>query len=134
MTIRPALLAALASLALSGVAHADEGPPPENIVCGDKKVGDACEVDGAAGTCVADSCTRLDYSNGTPPETVSYECLRCQPGAAPKPEAQPAEKSAAEAPKPVETKSGCRIDGDDRGAPLGLALGLALVCVGRRRR
>lgn len=131
-----ALLVAVAALVAPALAHADEGPPPENIVCGDKKLGDACEVDGAAGACVSDSCVRLDYSGGTPPETVRYECLRCQPGAAAKSDA--AEKAPASAdPAPAAGdvppgKGGCSVAGSTEGAPLLLVV--TAVALARRRR
>lgn len=137
----PLALFALALVAPSS-ARADLPPPEENMVCADKKVGDACELSGARGACVSDSCSRLDYSNGTPPETVSYECLRCQPGVAakgpaPAEEAPPAaEAVAAGAPAPAEPtatgKSGCNVAGSAEAAPLLL---IALVGgLARRRR
>jgi hypothetical protein len=71
----------LLSLCLS--AHADV--PPENTEgCSDKVAGDACTNDaGKKGACVKSTCSKLDYSNGTPPSSVDYECLLCDASAAP---------------------------------------------------
>ena len=65
----------LLSLCLS--ARADV--PPENVEgCNDKVAGDACTDDaGKRGACVKNTCSKLDYSNGTPPSSVDYECLLC---------------------------------------------------------
>jgi hypothetical protein len=35
------------------------------------------------GTCAKATCTRNDYSEGPPPKTVAYECLRCEASAPP---------------------------------------------------
>lgn len=73
------LLAAL--LLLADPARADV-PPPNTEDCSDKAAGDACETDdGAKGGCVKSTCSRLDYSQGTPPGSVEYECLICDPAA-----------------------------------------------------
>ncbi len=125
-----------ASLALPWPARADAPPPLENIVCDGKKVGDICEAEGTRGTCIADTCSRLDYSQGTPPTSVHYDCLRCQPGAAapakatePQPlAAQP--PAAVDATAPPKTTSHCSVGDTTSAAPL--LLGLALLL--RRRR
>ena len=134
----------LATLLLATPARADEGPPPSMFACGGKKAGDACSTDEGPGTCVNSTCSRLDYSKGTPPGVVSSDCLKCQKSAppevtaptppAPAPPAPrvdastPAPASPATAPAPQPT-SGCRVH-EPGGAELLLLLGLA----GLRRR
>ena len=54
---------------------------PSEEICSGANEGDACgdpEQGVAEGTCQAAECSRLDYSNGTPPESVAYDCLICQ--------------------------------------------------------
>ncbi len=110
-------------LAGSREAAADLPPPEENMVCNGKKAGDACSTASVAkGRCVADTCSRLDYSQGTPPDTVSYECQRCTPASDP-----PA--SPASAPSPAS--KGCAID-PASGPATGL-WALALLLLGPRR-
>lgn len=103
---RPSISRLLAWTLLASVlagareAAADLQPPEENMVCSGKKAGDACSTASVAkGRCVADTCSRLDYSKGTPPDTVSYECQRCTPAsdppASPASEAKPASKGCA---------------------------------------
>lgn len=104
-------------LVTPALARADAPPPPENEACGGKKGGEACTVAGRSGTCVPDTCVRLDYSKGSPPETVQRACFRCQEAPAPA-VAQP------------EAKRGCRLGGESGGPPLALVLVLAAI---RRR-
>ncbi|MCB9703812.1 MAG: hypothetical protein H6711_18085 [Myxococcales bacterium] len=138
---RPILraVALLAPLLAAAPAAADEAPPPSNTVCDGKKAGDPCEFDGIKGACVTDTCSRLDYSGGVPPESVSYECLRCEEGAPSKPvptksddvEETPGGEPAAVEPTPTEatSKGGCTIDA--RG---GVASLLAIVFLGLAAR
>lgn len=141
-------LALLAALALPAPARADEAPPPSFFSCQGKKAGDACEGDNGPGKCVAEKCSRLDYSQGTPPRAVESDCLKCRSGSGPSPSdapiAEPAPKpAAAEQPPATATagsaptaapaaKSGCRVDAD--AGPASLLLLAALALVGRRRR
>jgi|GEM_PF-1791098 len=76
--------ALLASLSLPSLARADV-PPPNVAGCDMKKAGDACvKDDDSDGSCVQQKCSKLDYSNGTPPTSVEYDCLLCSgPPAAP---------------------------------------------------
>jgi hypothetical protein len=72
------LCALSASLAWADV------PPKDSIGCRDKTAGATCATDdGASGTCATATCTRNDYSQGPPPKSVPYECLKCVAGAAP---------------------------------------------------
>ena len=126
------LLFALA-LTLPSSARADEAPPLENIVCSSNKAGEACEVQGVAGTCVADTCSRLDYSQGVPPRSVLRDCMRCQAGAPPPPPPPIVEPApAAPAPAaPAASTSGCHVASGTSLAPLLLLLFAPLL--GRRR-
>jgi hypothetical protein len=102
----PSLAIALASSFLSSrVALADLAPPPDP--CDGKAKGDPCD----SGVCVAETCSKLDYSKGTPPSSMEYECIKCR--------AKPAPKSG-----------GCSIAGDGGGLSLALLLVLG---VGYRR-
>lgn len=95
------LLCAL-SLALAPAAWADI-PPPNSIGCRDKALGEACERDDkTAGACAKATCTRNDYSEGPPPKSVSYECLKCEAAAAPAPAPAAAEKKSSCAAVPGE--------------------------------
>ena len=65
------------------VARADV-PPPNASGCASKTGGAACTDDAnAAGACAKNTCSKLDYSDGSPPSSVSYECLLCVAGASP---------------------------------------------------
>ena len=80
----PGLAFALASsLLLPRAAHADIVALPDPEGCSVKAKGDACKDHGQAGTCQPDQCSQLDYSKGTPPSSVEYDCLTCKVGAAP---------------------------------------------------
>lgn len=144
-------VAASAGLLFAGAARADLPPPEDVEVCSTSKVGDACEAEGKSGTCVTHSCSRLDYSGGVPPQSVSYDCLRCDTSGAavaspePKPEEatpQPSDPTPApdvvETPAekgsdavPVESKGACSVA--RASAPGSLAL-ILLALVRRRRR
>ncbi len=103
--------------------------------CLSKAEGDACQLDDKAGKCVKSTCSRNDYSGGTPPKRVDTECLLCTPGSADAPVAEPV-PARIEPPAKAETKSGCA-SGDAPGSAWLLAsvvLGLGCVGLGRRRR
>ncbi|MCK6588157.1 MAG: hypothetical protein HUU21_21930 [Polyangiaceae bacterium] len=88
----------LASLSLTHPARADV-PPPNLAGCDMKKAGDACvKDDGSDGSCVQQKCTKLDYSNGTPPTPVEYDCLLCSGAPVP-----------ADNPPPAEDDDGCSV-------------------------
>lgn len=156
--VLPYIVAATASL-VTTVAWADVIDPTEDA-CGGKQAGDACDLEGGKGVCRAQTCGRLDYSDGVPPKTKNYECLRCEDAGAPTPtpdgEAAPEPdrptapadaKSDADAngsPKPTgkATPSDAEANAKDKGCavgkttPLSLGVGLgllALVALGRHR-
>ena len=56
-------------------------PPDDSAGCMSKAAGDACQKDDMSnGTCTSSTCTKLDYSMGTPPTSVEYACLLCKSG------------------------------------------------------
>lgn len=77
---RHCLLVALL-FAVPAAASADV-PPPGVEECSALAVGDACTVGEEDGACRESTCGRLDYST-SPPQTVSYACVVCTPGATP---------------------------------------------------
>jgi hypothetical protein len=130
----PSLAIALASSFLSSrVALADLAPPPDP--CDGKAKGDPCD----SGVCVAETCSKLDYSKGTPPSSMEYECIKCRAKpadeakpAAVTPTAAPVTPAPASTPKsaPAPKSGGCSIAGDGGGLSLALLLVLG---VGYRR-
>ena len=130
----PGLAIALASSFLSSrVALADIPQPPDP--CDGKAKGDPCD----SGVCVAETCSKLDYSKGTPPSSMEYECIKCRakPADAAKPATvTPTAAPATPAPTPASTPApapksgGCAIAGDGGGLSLALLL---LLGVGYRR-
>lgn len=71
------------TLALAATSFADV-PPANTIGCNGKKAGDACQTDDKkSGGCKSSTCSRLDYSQGTPPKSVEYACLTCDPASKP---------------------------------------------------
>lgn len=103
------------SLCVGAVVALADVPPPDLGGCSGKDAGVACQKDdGSAGACADATCTRNDYSEGPPPKTVEYACLKCVTGAAPAPEPERKSGSCAAAP--------------------GLGLGALAFLLGRRRR
>ena len=99
---------------VSSSASADLIDPREDA-CRGKSESDACKADGGDdGHCAKSTCSKNDYSEGTPPKSVEYDCLLCKPGAPP--EATPAPDVKSDS-KPVSTsesdkpknKSGCAV-------------------------
>ena len=131
-------LALASSLLLPSAARADI-PPMGLKACEGKAKGNDCKDEGGqAGTCQPDKCSKLDYSKGTPPSSVEWDCIRCMPGAAePAVAATPAAPPAAPAagtpaeptPTPGPKAGGCSIAGDGGGFGL-----LLLLAFGARRR
>ena len=133
------VLFGLSVLLVGAEARADVIDPAEQA-CGEP--GTACTLDGKAGACVKDTCTKLVYGGapaadgkGQPerqhgPRTVNYDCARCVPGATPADGGADASKSETKS----ETKSSsCSVDvGPTTVTSLLLGLGL-LGFVSRRR-
>lgn len=66
--------ATICGTALADVAPAEQGP------CDSKTAGDACTTatGNAAGVCTTTTCSKLDYSHGSPPVgTIDYSCVLC---------------------------------------------------------
>ncbi|MEM6293672.1 MAG: MYXO-CTERM sorting domain-containing protein [Myxococcota bacterium] len=63
--------------AAPSVASADV-IPFEVEACSGKKEGAKCSMFDQPGTCAKSTCSKLDYSNGTPPKPKSYDCVVCQ--------------------------------------------------------
>ena len=137
------LLVTLA-LVTPSVASADVIDPIEEA-CNEKQAGDECVVEpepglteAMMGTCEPATCTRLDYSNGTPPTVVEYDCLVFT---------QPSDSSGGTASgggsSSTGTDSGGTADEEERSCSgcsmsetslASLGLGLALLVLARRRR
>jgi hypothetical protein len=114
------------------VARADL-PPPNVAPCNGKSVGDTCTTDdGKAGACQSSTCSKLDYSHGTPPSSVSYPCVQCTAGAAP----SGSTSASNSASTPTEGGSGCSLGVTARSVgPWALAAIVpAIVFFARRRR
>ena len=78
-TVKPFVSALVWLAAAASVARADV-VPPDVADCQSAKAGASCRS--GAGTCVTDTCSKLDYANwnrdaSASPPTVQYTCLRC---------------------------------------------------------
>jgi MYXO-CTERM domain-containing protein len=73
------------ALTVDGSAGASIQSPPEEA-CAKKAAGDACSLpSGESGACKADKCNQLDYSKGSPPQSIEVDCIVCVAGAQPPP-------------------------------------------------
>ncbi|MEM7153174.1 MAG: MYXO-CTERM sorting domain-containing protein [Myxococcota bacterium] len=150
---RIALAAPLVGLlALPGLAAAN----PAVEACAGKAEGASCGVmklvkpaDGGElqrttvpGACRPDECCDLDYSKGSPPETVCHACLACKEGPAdltakpsdPGPSSEPPRaEGGPPAPAPAEQR-GCTIGGATTPVLGAWLLMLGIAGLGRRRR
>lgn len=100
-------------------SRADLPPPAIQTACDRSTAGAACEhPSGQPAQCVAAKCSKLDYSQGTPPRSIEHDCLQCQPGAAatpdpapaPAPTSAPTPTPAPEQKTPPEVESRCAVD------------------------
>ena len=96
-----------ASLFAIGVSHGARADaiPPEQDACTGKAAGNACEDGGKSGTCVNATCTRLDYSRGTPPRSIEVPCVTCDTSAA-RPVSDPVVEPVVDATTPDTTQVG----------------------------
>jgi hypothetical protein len=69
-------LGAFGLLLLARPCAADVISPVEQE-CRNRAAGAACTVGDRTGTCVESTCSRLDYSGGVPPRSVSAPCRVC---------------------------------------------------------
>lgn len=114
------VLGAASALSFSAAADVIQ---PEVAACGSAKAGDACEVppSDAVGSCQPSRCSKLDYSQGVPPQSVEVDCLTCVLGAPPAPEGAKTEPAKVDNQK----TSACVVTpGADLGAGWLLLLGL----------
>jgi hypothetical protein len=79
-TIGLAILVAAVPL-LGFPARADVAPP-ETEPCLSKQAGDACTYNNASGTCLDQTCSKIDYANwdrdaSWPPPSMTYACVEC---------------------------------------------------------
>jgi hypothetical protein len=83
---------------------------PDEAACEGKQSGDACTlINGTAGTCGPGTCSRLDYSQGSPPKATEEPCTTCVPGAAshdPPPLGETSETSGASSTAAEPSSSG----------------------------
>lgn len=127
----------------------DPDAGPQEQACAGKAVGDACSMpNDQPGTCAEGTCSRLDYSGGSPPKATEEPCIVCEPGLSPGnppdsgadagggDDGGSADASARDSSKePPETGSRCSIV-DEGSTPLPMALvlfGLGVAGVRRRR-
>lgn len=150
----------LLSLSLPALTIAGKNPDVE--ACKGKAEGDACmrivptkSADGpleekrVPGVCGPDECCDLDYSKGSPPQTVCGPCLVCRDGAGaappvaadasagdgaadPGPVASPADDGGSPPAATNDPPKGCSVGADSSGVPLWG--GLALLLLAARRR
>jgi hypothetical protein len=150
------MFAGLSALVIDGPAHASIQSPPEEA-CAGKAVDDACTLpSGESGACKAEKCNELDYSQGSPPQSVEVDCIVCVAGAAPPPgpgpvaiggdggasetapatraeAAAPAEPAGEATPEPPSSEARCSVTPGAGGWQISMLL-LAAVVAGRRRR
>ena len=146
-------------MAMFGLPEVATAANPAEQACSGKAEGDACGMmklvkpegggelqrTNVPGVCRADQCCDLDYSKGSPPESVCHECLACKEGpsnVAPAAKASDPPPSAAGEPPRSESgppptgpseQRGCSVGGEPRGVA-GWLTALVLVGVARRRR
>ena len=109
-------------------------PPPNVAQCNGKTAGDTCTTDDSKpGACASSTCSKLDYSDGTPPGTTTYPCLICTAGTAP---SSTTTSTSSGSTTPTQGGSGCSLAVAARVAGAG---GLAVIVpaialLARRRR
>lgn len=149
----------LAALSADGIAQASIQSPPEEA-CKGKKVDDACALpSGEAGACKADKCNQLDYSKGTPPQSIEVDCIVCVAGAQPPPgpgpvevgggpgagpgatgdsapatSAEPTPAPAETTPEPPSSEARCSVTAGDPSPGWGISLLVLGLVAARRRR
>jgi len=122
-------LGLFAALAFATPARADV-PPPNSAGCMGKVAGDACQKDDmSAGTCESQTCTKLDYSMGTPPVSVDYTCVLCSGPAG------GSSSSSSSGGGESDEEGGCSVRGGGMAGAAGAwILGAAVLMLARRNR
>jgi hypothetical protein len=121
-------------LVVGGTARADVITPDVSS-CRGKAAGASCESgDITTGVCEASSCSRRDYTNGPPGETVTEPCLRCVAVATKEPAKAEPPTAPTATPKPAAKGTGCAIDAGAPTALGSLLLGAILIALARRSR
>ncbi|WAS94890.1 MYXO-CTERM sorting domain-containing protein [Nannocystis punicea] len=117
-------------LLVPATARADVPPPPSFASCQGASQGEACQLDaGGSGRCAPATCSKLDYSQGSPPRSVEYDCLRCAAQAAAGDAKVSGSTPATSAEsQPPAVKQGCNVD------PTAGMLGVLVALAGLRRR
>jgi hypothetical protein len=135
MKLAPAA-ALLATLSLAAPFALADVAPPGLTECQGKKAGDACSVSGSSGTCIATTCSRLDYANwdrdaSSSPPVVQYACTLCGTGDAGTPSAD-----GGTVPVASDSNKGCSVGpvGRVAGSFALAAIPLAALLAFRRRR
>ena len=73
----------LGAAAAPPMVGGDSGSPEEQACMG-KAVSDPCSLpNGSAGACGNGTCSRLDYSQGSPPKATEEACIVCKAGVTP---------------------------------------------------
>jgi MYXO-CTERM domain-containing protein len=157
--LRGCLLVCLVGVAVPSAAAAASNPAVD--ACNGKREGEACgmmklvkpagggelERKTVPGACRADECCDLDYSKGSPPESVCHACLACKEGPAdlappPASESDPKPPASGEPPRTAEDgppptapteQRGCAVGSRPRG-PAGWLPGLLVLLLAARRR
>ena len=108
-------------------------PPPNSTQC-NGTAGGACKTDDSKdGSCQKSTCSKLDYSHGTPPTSVDYDCVICVEGAVVAPVDSDTGTAASGGTKSTSSSSKCSVA--PTGAPAAgwlMLLGIAFL-VSRRR-
>lgn len=122
---------------VTGSAIADTISPEESA-CTGKKAGDSCTVTGStvAGNCASKKCKRLDYSDGSPPGTIEYDCMECvtTEAADASPPTDGGDTTADASTTPAAKSGGCHVGEASPMAALPWLVALAFPLVMRRRR
>ncbi len=97
-----------------------------------KAAGDACQKDdGSNGTCTTSMCTKLDYSDGSPPGTIEYECLICMTSS----ETGSSSSSSSSSGGDSDNEAGCSVrSGGVAGAVGAWILGVTVLVLASRTR
>ena len=124
--------ALFAALTLLADAASADVPPPGLDECRGHDAGSTCTLMGAAGTCRATTCSRINYAGwdrdaSAAPPSITYACTLCIAGPA---------SDGSSAPATPASSGGCSVGDASRAVgPWAIAaVPLALALIARRRR